>query len=118
MASELCHFEVMTSDVERAKAFYATVLNWQFDDESMPGYALVNPGQDPSGAMFAKPDDAPTPCMNVYFNTDDIDATLEKVEANGGKTLVKKTVIPGAGYFAMFTDPDGIVIGIMKPNEQ
>ncbi len=117
MANALCHFEVMATDVERAKEFYTSVLGWQFDDESMPGYALVNPGQEPSGAFFKKPSGAPTPCMNVYFNVDDIDATLEKAGANGGEILVAKTEIPGTGHFAMFTDLEGIVIGIMKPDE-
>ena len=117
MANTLCHFELMASDVEQAKKFYGAVLDWQFDNESMPGYALVNPGQEPSGALFAKPSEAPTPCMNIYFNVKDIDATLAKAEENGGETLVPKTEIPGTGHFAMFTDPEGIVVGIMKPEE-
>jgi uncharacterized protein len=117
MTNALCHFEVMATDVERAKKFYASVLDWQFDDESMPGYALVNPGQEPSGAFFKKPSEEASPCMNVYFNVDDIDATLEKATANGGETLVPKTEIPGTGHFAMFADPEGIVVGIMKPDD-
>jgi predicted enzyme related to lactoylglutathione lyase len=49
---------------------------------------------------------------------DDIDATLEKVTENGGRILVPKTVIPNVGYFAMFADPEGIAIGIMKPGSE
>ena len=50
MANPLCHFEVMTSDPERAKAFYGSVLAWRFDDQSMPGYTLVNTGAEPQKA--------------------------------------------------------------------
>ena len=43
----------------------------------------------------------------VYFATDDIDATLARVEALGGKTIIPKTEIPNVGWFGWFTDPTG-----------
>ena len=36
----------------------------------------------------------------IYISTDDIDATLAKVESLGGKTLQPKTEIPQTGWFA------------------
>src|SRR5881296_1623085 len=42
----------------------------------------------------------------VYFGTDDIDATLKKVRDAGG-TADEKQPIPGQGWFAGCTDPDG-----------
>jgi predicted enzyme related to lactoylglutathione lyase len=53
--------------------------------------------------------------MNVYFKVDDIVKTLAASTKHGGKVLVPKTPIPGVGHFAMFTDPEGIVLGIMQP---
>ena len=96
-------------------SFYGKVFDWTFDQESIPGYTLVNTGQDPSGAIFAKPDEAASVCANIYFQVNDIDATLAKAIENGGKTLVPKTPIPNVGFFAMFADPEGLAIGIMQP---
>ena len=115
MANPLCHFELMTDDVARCKAFYGAVFDWKYDDVAMPGYTIVHTGQDPGGGIFARPKDAPHPCMNVYFTVGDIDKTLAKVAEMGGKVIVPKTPIPTVGHFAMFTDPEGIVIGIMRP---
>ena len=115
MPNSLCHFELMTDDVARCKAFYGAVFDWKFDDEAMPGYTIVHTGQDPGGGVFGRPKDAPHPCMNVYFKVDDVDKTLASAAKYGGKVLVPKTPIPGVGHFAMFTDPEGIVIGIMQP---
>ena len=115
MPSHLCHFEFMTSDPEKCKAFYGAVFDWQFDDESMPGYTLVQTGQEPSGGVFPKPASAPQPCLNVYFQVDDIDQTMERATANGATELVAKTPIPGVGHFAMFVDPEGVVVGVMQP---
>ncbi len=43
----------------------------------------------------------------IYVSTDDIDATLARVEALSGKTLEPKTEIPHTGWFAIFADPAG-----------
>lgn len=115
MPNPLCHFELMTDDVARCKAFYGAVFDWKFDDEAMPGYTIVQTGQDPGGGVFARPQEAPHACLNVYFTVGDIDKTLAKAVELGGKVLVPKTPIPGVGHFALFADPEGIVIGIMRP---
>lgn len=115
MPNSLSHFELMTADPAKCRAFYEAVFDWQFDEGSMPGYTLVQTGSDPTGAVFRKPDQAPGACMNVYFQTDDIEGTLAKAKEQGAKVLVPKTEIPGAGHFAMFADPEGITIGLMQP---
>lgn len=117
MGNPLCHFELMTNDTDKAKAFYGAVFDWKFDEKTMPGYTLIETGQDPSGGVFPKPDEAPHPCLNVYFTVDDIEATLGKANECGGKTLVPRTPIPNVGHFAMFTDPEGIAIGLLQPGK-
>lgn len=114
MPNPLCHFELMTNDPQACQAFYGAVFDWQFDDESMPGYTLVNAGAEPSGGIFPKPADAPGVCVNVYFHVEDIDQTIEKVTGHGGTVVVPKTPIPNVGHFAMISDPEGIVVGIMQ----
>jgi predicted enzyme related to lactoylglutathione lyase len=111
----LCHFELMSNDPERARAFYGTVFDWEFDDQAMAGYTLINAGAEPSGGMMAKPAGAPHAALNVYFLVEDVPATLEKVEAAGGSVLVPRTEIPNVGTFAMIADPEGVVIGLLKP---
>ena len=104
----------MTNDTAKCKAFYSAVFDWKFDDQTMPGYTLVETGRDPSGGLFPKPPEAPHPCLNVYFTVSDIDAALAKVNEHGGKTLVDKTSIPNVGDFAMFIDPEQVVIGLLQ----
>lgn len=114
MPNPLCHFEFMTADVARCRAFYSGVFDWRFDDGTMPGYTLIQTGQDAAGGMFQKPPNAPFVCLNVYFSVSDIDATLQKAISLGGRVVVPRTPIPGVGHFAMFADPENVVIGIMQ----
>ena len=43
----------------------------------------------------------------VYFHVNDIEATLAKIESNGGKTLFPKTGIGEHGFIAHFEDSEG-----------
>jgi predicted enzyme related to lactoylglutathione lyase len=46
--------------------------------------------------------------MRVYR----IDATLETIEAHGGKTVLPKREIPHVGWWAVFADPSGNHLGL------
>lgn len=106
----------MVNNPAQTREFYRAIFDWQFDEESMPSYTLVNAGAEPTGAIFKKPDAAPGVCANIYFQVNDINTTLQKVGDRGGRVLVPKTEIPNVGHFAMFTDPEGIAVGIMQPS--
>ena len=54
----------------------------------------------------------------IYVSTDDIDATLARIESLGGKTIQPKTEIPGVGWFARFADPSGNTIALFKGTGQ
>jgi len=105
----------MSGDPAKCREFYGALFDWSFDDQTMPGYTLVQVGQEPTGGIFPKPAQTPRACMNVYFTVIDIDRTLSRAVELGGKIIVPRTPIPGTGDFAMFTDPEGIAIGIMQP---
>jgi uncharacterized protein len=114
MGNPLCHWELMVSDVKKAKAFYGKVFEWKFDDKSMPGYTVIQTGREPGGGMMAKPPEAPCCALSQYFLVEDIEKTLAKAVKAGGKVAVPKTPIPGVGSFAMLLDPDGICVGIFR----
>lgn len=113
MPNNLCHFEFMVSDVEKAKRFYTTIFDWKLDENTMSGYTMIDAGVAPGGGIVKKPDDAPTYAMSIYFCVDSIDETLKKIEAAGGTVEVPKTEIP-VGFWALFLDPDGIPVGLFE----
>jgi len=45
---------------------------------------------------------------------DDVDATISKAKNLGGKIIKEKTEIPNIGWFGLFSDLDGNVIGVFK----
>jgi len=106
-SGDIVHFEINTRDPERAKKFYSKAFGWKYKDSAMPGieYYLID-GVTPGGAINPLAQDSKVKAPTVYFGTDDIDATLKKVRNSGG-TADEKQPIPGQGWFAGCTDPDG-----------
>lgn len=104
---DIVHFEINTKDAQRAKKFYTTVFGWKYKDSDIPGieYYLIE-GVTPGGAINPLAQDSKVKAPTVYFGTEDIDATLKKVRDSGG-TADQKQPIPGQGWFAACTDPEG-----------
>ncbi len=49
-----------------------------------------------------------------YAQVDDLQAYLDKAERLGGKTVLPPTEIPDMVTLAMFTDPEGNMMGLIK----
>ena len=52
--------------------------------------------------------------VNIYVEVDDPDAYLRKAEQMGRKTVMPTTEVPNMVTFAMFSDPDGNIVGLVK----
>jgi len=104
---DIVHFEINTTNPQRAKKFYSTVFGWKYKDSTMPGveYYLLD-GVTPGGGINPLTEPSKVKAPTVYFGTDDIDSTLKKIKDSGG-TTEQKAPIPGQGWFAACTDPDG-----------
>jgi predicted enzyme related to lactoylglutathione lyase len=79
-ASRFVWYELMTSDVAAASAFYAGVVGWRAEDSGMPGvdYTLLKVGGAQVAGMMPTPAElkaigAPS-AWRGYLAVDDVDA--------------------------------------------
>ena len=115
MAGKLVHFEIPAADPGRAKGFWSGVFGWEFGESAMPEmeYAMVRTGDDQGGAVMSS--DGPSG-ITVYFDTDDIDASISKVRENGG-TADDRMPIPHVGWFSHCKDPEGNDFSLFQSDE-
>ena len=52
--------------------------------------------------------------VNFYIGVDDAQAALEQVGRLGGKTIQPPVQVPRGVTFALFADPKGHVVGLVK----
>ena len=51
--------------------------------------------------------------VSIYAQVSDLQATLDRAEKLGGKTILPPTEVPGGPKLAMFADPAGNVTGLL-----
>ncbi|QEN07170.1 VOC family protein [Oceanispirochaeta crateris] len=111
-------FEIPTTDIERANAFYKKVFNLKTQLIEMPWskmYIFGDPeGVGSSGSLVESSEqNKPTTDGSViYFSCEDISNELKLAEKEGGKILLPKTDIGDFGFFAQIVDTEGNRIGL------
>jgi predicted enzyme related to lactoylglutathione lyase len=126
------HFEMPYEDKQRAADFYAKAFGWQpqMMGPEMGDYIVMTttemdektrfpktPGQI-NGGFFKKSPNNQHPLVTI--STHDIQETMKKVEAAGGKILGRlkpnePDMIPGVGLYIAFEDTEGNRASILQP---
>jgi uncharacterized protein len=110
--------ELSTGDDQKALAFYEKVFGFKHDAMPMPEgtYYVLKQG-DKGGAGLYKPKTTGQPTMwTPYVRVADADASAAKAKSLGATIVASPTDIPNIGRFAVFADPQGAVLAIMKPD--
>ena len=111
MAGELNHFYIPIADAERAKAFYGSVLGWEFQQRpDADGYQVTNinpPGGIVSGRKGST--------AHVYFRVADIQVAVASVRELGGTAAEPVEFTEGASSECL--DDQGISFGLFQPSE-
>ena len=111
---EYSHIEVPADDVDRARSFYSSVFGWSFEPmRGLDNYFLYTSGPGDMGGGIGKRGENTGSSIRNYLGSDDLDATLASVAANGGSISVPKTDI-GFGWYAVALDTEGNEIGLYQ----
>ena len=115
-------FEIPAIEISRAIDFYQAILDIKIEKIDFPGTLMglfPTEGQMTFGVIVQGEDYKPSGNgVTIYMNGgDNLQVSLDKIEKNGGKIIVPKTLhADESGYFAMFIDTEGNRIGLHSPN--
>jgi predicted enzyme related to lactoylglutathione lyase len=119
-------YELMTTDMAAAKAFYAEVVGWGTQDASTPdlAYSLFTAEGVLVSGLMELPQDArkmgATPRWMGYVGCSDVDATAERITRLGGAVYVPPTD-SNIGRIAVVADPQMVSLALvegLKPQPQ
>ncbi len=114
-------FDLYVDDIDRAQAFYETVLDTELtpmDDPTDPTIQMRSFGDDfashGAGGALVKLDHAsPGPGGSmVYFSCEDCAVEAGRVPAAGGTIVREKYAIGEHGFVAIVADTEGNMIGL------
>lgn len=109
-------FEIACQDLERAKSFYEKVFGLDMRHLQMPQsemYMMMgNPDAKGSmGALISGQNPSKEGTL-IYFEVQDMNTTLKKIEAEKVQILFPKTAIGEFGFISHFIDSEGNRIGL------
>jgi predicted enzyme related to lactoylglutathione lyase len=90
MANPFAHIELMTGDVDKAKAFYGALFDWNLEDVPGMNYTIVKVGEGTGGGMMACPGPEVSPQWLPYVHLKDVAETLAKARALGATVMHKQ----------------------------
>ena len=122
MGNPVVHFEVIGKDSQVLQKFYREAFDWEIGPP-MPGannYAMAHPHADHgiNGGIGGGMEDY-AGHVTFYVEVADLDDALNKIQTIGGKTMMPPDQVPGGPKIALFTDPEGHVVGLVQndPNQ-
>ena len=113
-------YQLLTTDVEAAKAFYAEVVGWGRRDASAPGmpYTLFTAGEASVAGLMGLSEDATKmgarPSWLGYVGVDDVDATADRIQRLGGVVRIPPMDIRDVSRFSIVADPQMATVGLFK----
>ncbi|WP_170311760.1 VOC family protein [Sulfitobacter sabulilitoris] len=113
MWNELC-----TREPDRAGEFYARVFDLERQEvEAGPEpYTILKRDNRPVAGILHQTEDMEDrpPSWDVYFASDDIDATVEAVKKAGGSVVKEPFDLPVGARIAVLQDPQGATFAVMR----
>jgi predicted enzyme related to lactoylglutathione lyase len=114
MAAKVVHVEVTGKDGAALQRFYSTVFGWQLDTSNPGGYGMARGVADGDfTAGIGATQDGSAGQATFYVHTEDPQGALRQVEASGGRVILPLTEVAPGTTIALFTDPEGHVVGLM-----
>jgi predicted enzyme related to lactoylglutathione lyase len=113
-------YELTTTDMQAAGAFYAAVVGWGTRDASRPGlpYTVYTAGEVAVSGMMELPKDArqmgERPMWIGYVCVHDVDATVDRIKRLGGAVHVPPQDILDVSRFAVVSDPQMATFALFK----
>lgn len=111
MGNPVVYFEIIGTSTASLAQFYGDLFGWQLPATGGPiDYRHVQ-GAGLPGGIGEEPDGAGR--VSVYVQVPDLQAALDQAEQLGGTTLMPPSKV-GIAEIALFADPAGNVVGLVK----
>ena len=113
--------DLTVENAQDVRDFYGEVVGWSASDIDMGGYSdfcMNTPGAGTTvaGICHARGTNAGLPAQwLMYITVEDLDASVDRVEALGGKVIAGPKDMGAQGRYCIIEDPAGAVAALYAP---
>ena len=112
-------YDLATSDVETAKAFYGPLFGWTFSDlsEAHPRYTVIENGNHRIGGMFRDNDpqgEAEAALWIGSISVPDVERATQQTREAGGVVHDEPYELLDRGWTSLVSDPQGAIVALLR----
>jgi predicted enzyme related to lactoylglutathione lyase len=107
--------DLVTRDAAACRAFYGSLLGWEFDATTRNGrpYVIVRADGQPAGGIVERAEmKSEHAAWLAYLSVPDVEKAIGQVTGAGGKVLLAPTAVGAYGRVAVVLDPQGAPLGL------
>jgi predicted enzyme related to lactoylglutathione lyase len=112
-------YELMTTDMTGAEAFYQTVVGWTaapFEGSSHPYATFNRSGNTPAAGVMARPAEVKAPPFwAMYVGVPKLEEAAAQIKQLGGSAHTDVIEVPNIGRMQLMMDPQGAAFYIFEP---
>lgn len=119
MANPFVEFELNTTDVAAAQAFYSRLFDWRFENDATASdpYVEIDTGGEAAGGIVKNPVAGDPSAWIPYVAVDDVAEATSKARSLGATIWKGATDLPGQGTYSIIADPTGAVLGLWRASD-
>ncbi len=120
MGAPVVHWEINSNNAGHLHEFYSKLFGWTINANNPGNYGLVNTGSKMGangGIGQNDPSQPAPPALTFYVQVSDLQSTLDMAVSMGATVITPPTEIPNMVTFALFRDPEGNTLGLVKGEE-
>jgi predicted enzyme related to lactoylglutathione lyase len=121
MGQPVVHFEIIGKDGAKLRSYYGELFGWESNADNPMGYGIVEREQNLSpegvgiGGGIGTGPEGYEGHVTFYVAVDDVEAALAKAESLGGTRVMGPEKVMDTLEIGLFTDPEGHLVGVVKP---
>jgi predicted enzyme related to lactoylglutathione lyase len=115
MGAPVTHFEITARDSRRLQQFYSDLFGWKIDANNPMNYGMVDTGVKMGiNGGVGQVMEGKQPWVTFYVQVENPQHYLERAVSLGANVVVPVTVVPNVVTFALFSDLEGNLVGIVE----
>ena len=108
-------FQIQAKDVEKQKAFYSEMFDWDIEQPEGSPFLLIPAGKGPPengiGGVLSQGENSG---IMIYIQVANLGESLERAGQLGGKATLQPIDVPNGPTIAAIEDPEGNPVGLIQ----
>jgi predicted enzyme related to lactoylglutathione lyase len=111
--------ELHSTDLDADLDWLRKSFDYSTETMEMPNgpYTILKVGDEMAGGVMKQEHEGAPSMWLTWIKLAEVDAAIERADANGGKVLAPAFDVPNIGRMGILADPSGGVFGVITPAE-